>query len=602
MVLLILMTFTIFSTVPKVLAQDGSISGRITDEAGNPLTGIMVQATATWLGGEPPGEPGEVGSVFALTDENGHYRIVGLPSGEYWVSTWNDQGYMDEYYNDKLTWLTADTVVVNATEETTGIDFVLSVGGKITGRVTDEAGNPLANIKVITNKPGWQASISTLTDKNGYYALIGLPSGEYYRVYTSNDQGYIDECYNNKLKWETADIVAVTAPNETPDINFALAKGGTISGRVTDEVGNPLKDVGVRAEQIDCENLPYVNWEGTAYTSTDADGYYMLIGLPSGNYIVETSNEQGYLDEYYNDKPNWASWTNADIITVTAPSEITNIDFALAKGGTISGRVTDINGQPLGNICVCAQIDGDRKWGTTDENGNYAIIGLRSGNYRVFTYNNLDFINVFYNDKPNEETADIVAVTAPNETTGIDFALKPVPNFSDVPTDFWAYGEISALASKGAISGYDDGLFRPSDPVFRSQFAKMLVNSLGLPLNTEYNGYFTDVPQDHWAWQYIETAKDHGIVQGYGDRKFGPEDCATRAQLATMLVRGLGISVNTNYKGYFTDVPQDHWAWQYIETAKDQGIVQGYSDGSFRPEQLVRRDQTTVMIYRASLK
>ncbi|MEW6188744.1 MAG: S-layer homology domain-containing protein [Actinomycetota bacterium] len=494
LMVLILMGFTIFSTTPEVLAQDGSISGRITDEAGNPLAGIIVQATATWLGGEPPEEPPEVGPV-SLTDENGHYRIAGLPSGEYWVSTWNDQGYMDEYYNDKLTPLTADTVVVNASQETTGINFVLSVGGKITGRVTDEAGNPLANIKVITNKYGWQASISTLTDENGYYALIGLPSWEFYEVYTSNDQGHIDEWYDNKLKWGTADTIAVTAPNETPNINFALT-----------------------------------------------------------------------------------------------------------KGGTISGRVTDINGQPLENIYICAQIDGDRKWETTDENGNYTIIGLRSGSYRVFTYNNLDFIDVFYNDKPNEETADIVAVTAPNETPNIDFTLKPVPNFSDVPRDFWAYGEIEYLASKGVVSGYDDGLFRPGDPIFRSQFVKMLVNSLGIPLNTEYRGYFTDVPQDHWAWQYIETAKDQGIVQGYGDERFGPEDCATRAQLATMLVRGLGISMNTIYIGYFTDVPQAHWAWQYIETAKDQGIVQGYGDKSFRPEQLVRRDQTAVMIHRASLR
>ncbi len=489
--------------------------------------------------------------------------------------------------------------MVNASQETTGIDFVLSVGGKITGKVIDEAGNPLANIKVITDKYGWQASISTLTDENGYYALIGLPSWEFYEVYTSNDQGYIDEYYDNKLKWGTADIVAVTAPNETPDINFALTKGGTISGRVTDEAGNPLKDVGVRAEQMDCEDLPYVNWEGTAYTTTDADGYYVLIGLPSGNYTVETSNDQGYLDEYYNDKPNWVSWTNADIITVTAPSEIMNINFALAKGGTISGRVTDINGQPLENICICAQIDGDRKWETTDEEGNYTIIGLRSGNYRVFTLNNLDFIDVFYNDKPNEETADIVPVTAPNETSNIDFILKPIPNFSDVPRDFWAYGEIRSLASKGVVSGYDDGLFRPADPVTRSQFTKMLVNSLDISLNTEYKGYFTDVPQTHWAWQYIETAYEKGIVKGYDGRRFGPEDMATRAHLATMLVRGLGVSLNAQYQGYFPDVPNDHWAWQYIETAKDQGIVRGYPDGSFGPEQIVRRDQTAVMIYRA---
>ncbi|MDI6689210.1 MAG: S-layer homology domain-containing protein, partial [Actinomycetota bacterium] len=102
-----------------------------------------------------------------------------------------------------------------------------------------------------------------------------------------------------------------------------------------------------------------------------------------------------------------------------------------------------------------------------------------------------------------------------------------------------------------------------------------------------------------WGWQYIETAKDWGIVQGYGDGRFGPEDMATRAHLATMLVRGLEIAPNTQYQGYFPDVPEDHWAWQYIETAYEKGIVRGYGDGSFGPEQIVRRDQTAVMIYRA---
>ncbi len=179
------------------------------------------------------------------------------------------------------------------------------------------------------------------------------------------------------------------------------------------------------------------------------------------------------------------------------------------------------------------------------------------------------------------------------------FALPAEPTFPDVPSDFWAYYEIEFMAYRGIISGYADGLFRPADPVTRSQFTKMLVNSLGFPLNTKYKGYFTDVPQDHWAWQYIETAYEMGIIRGYGDGRFGPEDLATRAHLATMLVRGLGITENMQYQGYFPDVPSDHWAWQYIETAKDWGIVQGYGDGLFRPEEWVRRDQTAVMIYRA---
>ncbi|MEW6189270.1 MAG: S-layer homology domain-containing protein [Actinomycetota bacterium] len=180
-----------------------------------------------------------------------------------------------------------------------------------------------------------------------------------------------------------------------------------------------------------------------------------------------------------------------------------------------------------------------------------------------------------------------------------DFIDNLSTRFRDVPRDFWAYNEIESIAQQGIISGYADGYFRPADPVFRSQFTKMLVNSLGLPLNTQYKGYFTDVPSNHWGWQYIETAYERGIVKGYGDGRFGPEDMATRAQLAKILVLGLGISLNTQYRGYFPDVPSSHWAWQYIETAKDYRIIQGYLDGRFKPEEIVRRDQTAVMISRA---
>ncbi len=186
-----------------------------------------------------------------------------------------------------------------------------------------------------------------------------------------------------------------------------------------------------------------------------------------------------------------------------------------------------------------------------------------------------------------------------------DFIDSLSTRFRDVLRDFWAYNEIESIAQQGIISGYSDGYFRPANPVTRSQFTKMLVNSLGLPLNTRYQGYFTDVPPGDWRWQYVETAYEKGIVKGYKpppNGRFGPEDFATRAQLATMLVRGLGISLNTQYQGYFTDVSSNHWAWQYIETAYEKGIVKGYKpppNGRFGPEELVRRDQTAVMVYRA---
>ncbi|MDI6821921.1 MAG: S-layer homology domain-containing protein [Actinomycetota bacterium] len=203
------------------------------------------------------------------------------------------------------------------------------------------------------------------------------------------------------------------------------------------------------------------------------------------------------------------------------------------------------------------------------------------------------------NPRPYDGDGDGVATVDMGAYEYSGFIPPAEPTFPDVPSDFWSYFEIEFMVYQGIISGYADGLFRPADPVFRSQFTKMLVNSLGFPTDTSGGPHFTDVPPDHWAYDFIETAYNNGIVQGYGDGRFGPEDLATRAHLATMLVRGLEIAPNMQYQGYFPDVPEDHWAWQYIETAYEEGIVRGYGDGSFGPEQIVRRDQTAVMIYRA---
>ncbi len=165
--------------------------------------------------------------------------------------------------------------------------------------------------------------------------------------------------------------------------------------------------------------------------------------------------------------------------------------------------------------------------------------------------------------------------------------------FPDVPLGYWAFNNIESLASKGIITGYPDGLFRPEAHISRSQIAKLVVSSKALSLNTTFKGYFTDVPQDHWAWQYIETAYEQGLVKGFPDKTFKPEDPATRAGAITILMR----DHPSNTPGTpFTDVSPDHWAYPYIMTAKNAGIVRGYSDGTFRPERLVTRAEAAKIV------
>jgi hypothetical protein len=117
---------------------------------------------------------------------------------------------------------------------------------------------------------------------------------------------------------------------------------------------------------------------------------------------------------------------------------------------------------------------------------------------------------------------------------------------------------------------------------------------------------FSDVPKWHWAWRYIEGARDAGIVQGYWDG-YRPDEAVTRAQMAVYVARavaGEDANVPTGpAEATFPDVPDAdpgpaHWAYKYVEYAHSQNIVFGYWDG-YRPDEVVNRAQMAVFIARA---
>ncbi|MEW6189869.1 MAG: S-layer homology domain-containing protein [Actinomycetota bacterium] len=165
--------------------------------------------------------------------------------------------------------------------------------------------------------------------------------------------------------------------------------------------------------------------------------------------------------------------------------------------------------------------------------------------------------------------------------------------FPDVPPTHWAFYNIESLASKGIITGYPDGLFRPEAHISRSQIAKLVVSSKASSLNTTFKGYFKDVPQTHWAWRYIETAYEQGLIKGFPDKTFKPEDPATRAEAVTILMRDHPLDTSGTP---FTDVPSNHRAYPYIMTAKNARIVGGYPDGTFRPERFVTRAEAAKIV------
>jgi len=116
--------------------------------------------------------------------------------------------------------------------------------------------------------------------------------------------------------------------------------------------------------------------------------------------------------------------------------------------------------------------------------------------------------------------------------------------FNDVDDDHYASQYIELMSELGIINGYGDGSFGPNDPVLREQFAKMMVITLGLELTKPSTGFFQDVQKNDWSYTYIETARKY--LTGYKSNNldyFKPKEYAQREDMAVAIVKGLGLSV-----------------------------------------------------------
>lgn len=159
-------------------------------------------------------------------------------------------------------------------------------------------------------------------------------------------------------------------------------------------------------------------------------------------------------------------------------------------------------------------------------------------------------------------------------------------DFVDV-TSHWAASYINDLAAQGVVSGYEDGRYGPDDMLTRGQMAKIVVLAFGLDST---GTTITD---------YVNAVEENGIAEGYRDSggsltgDFGENDPLTRAQAVKMLV--LATNMNPTGAGSFPDVPSTQWYYDYVRAAYANGLVDGYDDGRFGPDDLVTRGQIAKM-------
>lgn len=175
--------------------------------------------------------------------------------------------------------------------------------------------------------------------------------------------------------------------------------------------------------------------------------------------------------------------------------------------------------------------------------------------------------------------------------TSISFAN---PSFSDI-SNHWAETYINYLASGNIIGGFPDGTFKPNQTLTRAEVSAMLVNQLGL---NQESANFPDVSSSHWANSFIGAVVSEGIMSGYPDGTFKPNNPMTRAEVSSVISSAYNM-VQSSINSPFSDVGQSHWAFSSIMSLVDNYITSGYPDGTFKPNNSVTRAEFSVFIAKA---
>lgn len=242
---------------------------------------------------------------------------------------------------------------------------------------------------------------------------------------------------------------------------------------------------------------------------------------------------------------------------------------------TVSGVVGDtikVTATVTGSTAKPTWTSSNEDVATVDENGNITLVGKGTATVKVKVNGIVKNIPVTV----KEATATPVPTVKPTEA--------PVIN-----TEY----------TKPYASGYDDGSFLPNNNITRGELAAMIARlSYGDDLpDGMYQASFPDVDSDAWFNKYIGYLEDKDVLSGYEDGTFRPMDTITRGEISAVIARAQRYDL-ISYNGIFTDVTENDWAKDYIETLADKNIVSGYEDSTFGPYSPLTRAEAVAIINR----
>ena len=169
-------------------------------------------------------------------------------------------------------------------------------------------------------------------------------------------------------------------------------------------------------------------------------------------------------------------------------------------------------------------------------------------------------------------------------------------DFNDVPSEYWAYDTIMELSDKGIIDGFDDNTFNPNGEITREQFIKLLVCATDNVEENASTDNIEDIGSEEWSYNYLANADECSIIgnEDYSNG-FNAHGLLDRKTAVKWISKSINVSNNNVPTGIFKDITDDDTDF-YASELNGYGIINGYEDGSFRPDNVLTRAEAATII------
>ena len=644
-----------------ILTQDSPAIITVTDQNGNPQKGVSVIVIAdkdyiekgtTDMYGKLTVPPVNSG----LTDKDGKVNLQ-----NYYVFVNDEKGYIE----NALVTLNED----NSFSVKLPTENMIDYANRITVTVFDKDGAPLKDISVTVSDAA-EKSITDKTDESGkivvppmsedYTDKDGIAKVGSYTILVENVKSKIENAY---ITLNADNTISVLLPE-----NIKIEHSNRITVTVLDKDNKGVKDISVTVKETVSETAENENAADpkTATAVTDKDGKIYIPPASEGvtdkdgkTDISETIPGKDTDGDGKSDTEETKAEYNITVEDTKGKIENAFIEIkdgkifvTLPDGKTLTTdnqttvTVLDKENKAVKGVSVTIKDKTTEKTATTDANGKVTLPvkstggggsssgggGGRGGSSGDGYYTT---VNVKITDKDGKSVTNFskstdskgnLTITLPNGKmldNGNFYTVTVTDNKGNAKAGTSVIlkdrnkGEATGTTDKNGvvtlpgkthtayIFGYEDGTFRPDNNMSRAEaaaiFARLISEQKGEKISGKSD--FADVKSNEWHSKFIGYIEKYGIIKGYDNNTFKPDENISRAEFVAMTVRFNSLFNDVKKGSYtvkYTDVANNYWAYSDIAYAKHAGWLNGYADGTFKGDNAITRAEVVTVVNKAT--